>query len=65
MAIVEIKTTVSVRYYEKKSKAAIVRAINTLSDQLGVPRPASEEFLNKTAHELARMAIRLHDQFPE
>lgn len=65
MAIVEIKTTVSIRYYEKKRKSDIIHAIHMMCDQLKLPRPATAELLDKTNRDLAWVAIRLHDQFPE
>lgn len=65
MAIVEIRTTVSHRYYEKKRKSDIIHAIHTMCDQLQIERTPSAELEKKTNYELAGLALRLHAQFPE
>uniref|UniRef100_A0AB74UH29 Uncharacterized protein n=1 Tax=Caulobacter phage BL57 TaxID=3348355 RepID=A0AB74UH29_9VIRU len=65
MAIVEIKTTVSHRYYEKKRKSDIIHAIHMMSDQLKIERTPTCELEAKTNYDLARIAMGLHAQFPE
>lgn len=65
MAIVEIKATVSFRYYEKKRKSDIIHAIHMMSDQLKIERTPSRVLEGETAAQLARRAIALHNLFPE
>ncbi|AXQ68413.1 hypothetical protein HOT99_gp204 [Caulobacter phage CcrBL10] len=65
MAIVEIRATVSHRYYEKKRKSDIIHAIHMMCDQLKIERVPTAKLTVKTNYELARIAIDLHNKFPE
>lgn len=65
MAIVSVVSTVSHRYYMKRSKDAIRRSIRELCQALEIAPPTDEEMANESAYQLASRAMKLHAQFPE
>ncbi len=68
MAIVSTISTVSHRYYVKRSKDEIIRRIEDMRSQLGLLK-YTDEFRHhlraQTNSELANLALEHHAMFPE
>lgn len=65
MAIVEVRSTVSARYYEKRRRADVIHAINSMSDALKIARPAVAYIEGCDKQSLINIAMALHAKFPE
>lgn len=65
MTIVSVVSTVSHRYYMKRSKDTIRQRIRELCQALEIAPPTTEEMANESAYQLASRAMKLHAQFPE
>lgn len=63
MAIVTVVTSVSARYYEKRNRSVAELNIIQMCDALGRPRPEGLTTMSKS--ELVRLALSLHNEFPE
>lgn len=63
MAIVTTVTSVSYRYYEKRNRSVAELNIVQMCQSLGRPRPEGLSSMSKT--DLIRLALSLHNEFPE
>lgn len=65
MSIVTVTTTVSVRYFQKKSKDWLASHINTLEGLLERPRTPYSDLMGLLRYDLAKKAFSLHQELPD
>lgn len=65
MAIVTVVSTVSYRYYEKRNRSVAEQNIQSMSRALGKPEPAYADLRAMGKDALIRLALSLHNEFPE
>lgn len=65
MAIISVVTTVSYRYYEKRSKEEVIRRIHEMERQLTHVLTPYETLRGWAKDKLIRHALALHQEFPE
>jgi hypothetical protein len=62
MAIVEVRSTVSARYYEKRHRRVAEQNIRDMARSLNRPTPEGLNTLSKS--DLVRLALDYHNLFP-
>ena len=65
MAIVTVVSTVSYRYYEKRNRNVAEQNIQSMCQALGKTPPAYAELRAMSKDALIRLALSLHNEFPE
>lgn len=65
MAIVTVVSTVSYRYYEKRNRSVAEQNIQSMSRALGKPIPTYAELSALSKDAVIRLALSLHNEFPE
>lgn len=64
--IVETRTTVSRKYYEKRNRRVVERAVEDMSRALGhKPALLASEMRDEPKQKLIDMAMQLHRAFPD
>ena len=65
MAIVSYVSTVSYRYYEKRNRSVAEQNVQSMCRALDKPVPTYAELRALSKDTLIRLALNLHNEFPE
>lgn len=65
MSVVTTIATVSYRYYDKRPRSTCERNIESMCQALGKPVPNRYELVSLTKPNLIRLALNLHNEFPD